>query len=191
VTSKSPKYTNTILLTNSATIHAKCFRGGKAVSGTATQAFKKADPQPAAQPGSVKPGLNYLYYEGNWDVVPDFSQLTAVSGGVIDNINILPRKSKEYYGLSFSGYIDIPGDDVYGFSTDSDDGSNLWIDGVKVVNNDGLHASQKTEGIVALKKGMHPIRIDYFNKTGGEGLTVFIRSVSMKSQEIPAAMLSH
>jgi len=41
------------------------------------------------------------------------------------------------------------------FSTASDDGSKLWIDDKKVVNNMGLHGRRVRKGTVTLDEGFH------------------------------------
>jgi hypothetical protein len=80
---------------------------------------------------------------------------------------------------------------MYAFYTNSDDGSALWIDGKKLVDNDGLHGSKEIESDIGLMKGYHEIRIDYFNKTGSDGLTVSLRSTTLTKQAIPGSILFH
>lgn len=135
------------------------------------------------------PGIRYSYYEGNWDSIPDFKLLKPVKEGNLDNFSLGPKASKEYYGFSFNGHILIPSDDIYVFYIDSDDGSILWIDGKKVVDNDGLHSMKEVGSEVPLAKGYHEMRVEYFNKTGDNGLRVSIHSPGMKKQPIPAGMI--
>jgi len=54
----------------------------------------------------------------------------------------------------------------YQFALLSDDGSKLYIDGRKVIDNDGLHPSQALFGSVTLSGGVHSIRISYFQGPG-------------------------
>jgi len=188
---KSPLYSHPLVLKRSAAISARCFRNGKPVSGINTMIFRKIAAIPAVKIGKIVPGISYAYYEGNWDSIPDFEKLKPMKEGIQDNFSLDPKTVKEYYGFSFKGYIAVPANDMYAFSTDSDDGSNLWIDGKKVVDNDGLHGGKEVEAAIALMKGYHEIRVDYFNKTGSDGITVSIRSTSLKKQPIPARMLFH
>jgi alpha-L-fucosidase len=187
----APLYTGPVLLRKSVTIAARCYRDGKPVSGISTRIYRKVGPIPGVRVVNPVPGIKYSYYEGNWDSIPDFQQLNPVKEGNLDNFSLDLKTVKEYYGFSFKGYIAIPSNDIYAFSTNSDDGSTLWIDGEKVVDNDGLHAATEVESTIALAKGYHEIRVDYFNKTGDDGLTVSIRSTSMKKQMIPSKMLAH
>ena len=51
---------------------------------------------------------------------------------------------------------------VYEFQLNSDDGSELWIAGTRVVDNGGLHPEQKAQGQIALDIGRHPIQVKFF-----------------------------
>lgn len=57
-------------------------------------------------------------------------------------------------------WVEAPG--KYWFSLDSDDGSLLYIDGHRIVNNDGVHMVQSAEGHAELSKGMHSMRVPYY-----------------------------
>jgi hypothetical protein len=46
----------------------------------------------------------------------------------------------------------------------------------RVIDNDGVHARTTIHGSIALKPGFHPIRIEYFQGTGGEALELAIRT---------------
>jgi len=48
------------------------------------------------------------------------------------------------------------------FRLASDDGSLLWIDGKFLVNNDGVHTVTSKSNTVTLDKGLHKIRVFYF-----------------------------
>ena len=191
VNENSLLYTHPILLEKSVMVAARCYRNGKPVSGVSTKIIRKVDGNPAVKVEKPLSGIAYNYYEGNWDSVPDFKKQKPLKEGELDNFSLNPKSAKEFYGFSFKGFIKVPANDMYGFYTNSDDGSTLWIDGKKVVDNDGLHAANEVESVVALAKGFHEIRVDYFNKTGSDGLTVSIRSNSMKKQVIPSNMLFH
>lgn len=87
-----------------------------------------------------------------------------------------------YYAMEFTGYINIPDDGVYTFSTKSDDGSRLWIGGTLLVDNDGLHGP-KLEGSpkIRLRKGLHPITIEFMQGLGTQELEVKWSGVTLQS----------
>ena len=59
---------------------------------------------------------------------------------------------------------------MYVFLLRSDDGSDPWIDGVRVIDNDGLHGSLEKQGHAALAESVHEILVRWFNKTGAADL---------------------
>lgn len=48
----------------------------------------------------------------------------------------------------------------------------LYIDGEQIVDNDGGHSGRRAEGKVALEKGLHEIRVLYFENYMGQELEV-------------------
>ncbi len=55
---------------------------------------------------------------------------------------------------------------TYTFDLGSDDGSRLYVDGVEVVENDGLHAFRTRSGTVNLTEGQHEVVIIFFERGG-------------------------
>ncbi|HEX9512010.1 MAG TPA: PA14 domain-containing protein [Puia sp.] len=93
------------------------------------------------------------------------------------------------FALQFNGYINIATAGTYTFYTSSDDGSNLYLDGTLLVNNDGIHATQEKSGTVTLTAGSHPIQTNYFQQGGGQSLTVSYAALGISKQAIPASVL--
>ena len=137
----------------------------------------------------LSPGIQYAYYEGDWDSLPDFSKLSPVKSGELANFDFSPRNEEEHFGFQYTGFIKIPADDVYDFYTDSDDGSQLFIDDQLIVDNDGLHSMHEEQGVIALAKGFHPIRVTFFEKTGGDGLKVYWKAIGMEKDTVPDGVL--
>ncbi len=185
----SPVANGKIALTATTIVSARCFREGQAVSGTVQAKFTKVTPQPSVKVDKLAGGVRYAYYEGDWNLLPDFKSLKAAAGGTLAAFDLSPRKKAEYFGFEYTGYIRIPEDEVYAFFTDSDDGSRLYIGDALVVDNDGLHGAQEKRGTVALEAGIHPIRVTYFNKTGGLDLKIHLASTKLQKQLIPAGIL--
>ena len=140
-------------------------------------------------PANTVNGLDYKYYEGTWNSLPDFASLTAVKSGTASGFDLSVRNQNDYFGAVFSGYVDVPTDGEYTFYTSSDDGSQLYIGSTLVVNNDGLHGIQERSGKIGLKAGKHTIRVSFFEKTGGESLSVQYASSTITKKTIPASAL--
>jgi signal transduction histidine kinase len=78
---------------------------------------------------NIVQGLNYRYYEGTnyWTSLPDFSQLTSVKTGTVTNFDVSVISQSNNVGLEFTGYLELPHEGLYTFTTLSDDGSRLFI----------------------------------------------------------------
>jgi alpha-L-fucosidase len=187
--SSSPRITGPLRLQETATVSARAFRDGRPVSETATQTFTKVAPRPAEKVAGVVPGLRYAYFEGEWDRLPDFSALTPQRTGTLANFSFAPRAREERFAFEYTGYVRVPADGVYAFYTDSDDGSRLYIGDTLVVDNDGLHGMREARGVVALAEGLHPLRVTFFEKTGGDGLTVSFQGPHVPKRPIPDSAL--
>lgn len=185
----SPLAEGSLLLKETMVVSARCFRNGRPVSGTVQKRFRKIIPRKPVENIGFEKGIQYKYYEGKWDVIPDFRSLKPVKQGFLTNFKFTPRKNDEYFGFEYSGYIHVSTDGVYGFFTDSDDGSRLYIGDQLVVDNDGLHGLKEVEGVIALAAGYHPIRVEFFEKTGGDDLFVRYRGFGLEKQEIPDEVL--
>jgi hypothetical protein len=125
-------------------------------------------------------GLEWALYQGSWSFLPEFGSLRPSVNGVWHGPELAAYREVEAYatmvdkiGLRFIGYIDIPVEGVYKFETTSDDGSRMWIDDVLAVDNDGGHGMRFRSGQVALREGLHKVRVDYFQGSGGNGLEVW------------------
>lgn len=61
------------------------------------------------------------------------------------------------------------------FTMESDDGSQLYVNGVKVVDNGGAHAMTVKSGNVSLPVGIHEMRLLYFEGSGPKGLNLKVQ----------------
>ena len=178
-------------LVETTEISARCFRGPKAVSPIETKTFKKVKPRPSEKSLTADSGITYSYFEGNWDELPAFKTLHPVKKGLVSNFSLSSHERPQYFGFQFDGLIEIPRDGVYTFYTESDDGSRLFIGSTLVVNNDGLHGTIQKKGVIALAKGFQPLKVEFFQKTGGTALNVLLEGPEFKRQAIPDTLLFH
>ena len=163
-------YEAPVILTESGVLKAKAFKEGLSPSKTTVINAVKAEMMP---PVKVKPslnGVNYRYYEGNITHTSQIGQAALVSEGVLPEPSLDFVTIEDHYGIVFNGYIDVPQTGVWEFATTTDDGSVLYIDNMKVVDNDGGHSAITAVGKVALEKGMHSFRFLYFEDYEGQEL---------------------
>ena len=148
-------------------------------------------PRPAERITGSTPGIHYAYYLGDWELLPDFAALSPESKGTMEKFDLSPSNQKEHFGIRFKGYITVPEDGLYRFYVASDDGSRLYIGDELVVDSDGLHRSIEVMGRIILEKGIHPIRVDYFQRTGSMDFEVTYSGPGIEKQPIPKGLLSH
>lgn len=140
----------------------------------------------------LKPGLQYSYYEGVWDSVPDFSKLTPMKQGTTEKLDLNFAVKKDSFGVKFEGYLHIPKKDLYDLWITSDDGSKVYLDNQLLFDNDGLHsADNPVVKLVPLDAGFYQLRIEYFQKTGDKSVTLgwVTGKKTLQAQPIPKEML--
>jgi len=116
---------------------------------------------------------NYYTYTGSWSNLPNLNNLTPVLTGTSNNFSLTPTIQSTNFAFAWNGYIFIPYAGTYTFYTNSDDGSQLFINNTLVVNNDGLHgATEKSGNYTFSQSGWYPITVWYYQQTGGYSLTV-------------------
>ncbi len=135
-------------------------------------------------------GLSYSYYEGKWSQLPDFSRLEPKKQGTISGFSLEPRDRQDFFAFVYEGYITVPTAGTYTFYANSDDGSQLFINGKMVVDNDGGHSARERSGSVYLSAGKHPIKVSYFEGWGDNVLEVSYQGPGIEKQIIPASVLS-
>jgi hypothetical protein len=88
-------------------------------------------------------------------------------------VSDIPRfRAMDRYVMRFRGTIAVPAQGTYRFRTISDDGSMLYVDRHRVVDNDGLHGRRSKDGSVVLSKGKHSLTITFFENGGSSMLEV-------------------
>ncbi len=184
-TAKSKEIGTGATITQSCTVKVRAFRGEKSVSPVGSRAFKKVECRQGINIFTSKPGLWAEYYEGDWDKLPDFSKLEPKRRAVASAFDRKPRDREDKWAFQYRGYITVPKDGLYRFTTNSDDGSRLWIADELVVDNDGLHSAAEKSGVIALAAGLHQFTCGMFEKTGGQELQVFYEGPGIERKEIP------
>lgn len=144
-------------------------------------------------------GLNYKYYHGSFNNLPNFNNLTPVKTGVTDTVNAGAgiRTQNDNFAFLWEGLIYIPVSGNWTFETYSDDGSKLYIDvpysfnATALVNNDGAHSAQSRTGTTYLTAGYHSIAISYAEIGGDEVMTLYwSNNVGLSRELIPKNFFS-
>ena len=181
-TERSPLYDQPFETDKYAVVTARAFKEGMAPSFRRTAVVDVSDPRVN--------GLNYAYYEGKWDALPDFSRLKSVKKGSILGFDFSKIKRRpDHFGVVFNGFLRIPSDGDYTFSVASDDGSRLVIDGRTVAVNDSVHGMTEKSGIAKLTAGKHPVRIEFFDALNIDALALSMQGPGLPRQPVPASFL--
>ena len=139
---------------------------------------------------AYSPGLAYDYFEGTWEKLPPFETMIPLGSGNVPNVDLSPALAEDYFGFRFFGEIRIFTPGTYNFYTASDDGSMLYIDGERVVDNDGAHATIEQGGVIELDTGWHQIEVLYFEIAGGASLEVSYEGAGLGKSVIPDSILA-
>jgi PKD repeat protein/FlaG/FlaF family flagellin (archaellin) len=164
-------------------------QGSSGRSDTTTETVTVEDLREPDSPGSPEPGLEYEYYEGYWNSLPNFEGETPVDSGDISNFDISGRQQDDEFAFRYTGYVEVPEDGQYTFWTGSDDGSRLTIGDEVVVDNDGTHPYEEESGTIDLEAGTHRITVTFFERTGHESLSVFWAGPSFGREPVPDSAL--
>lgn len=158
-------------------------------SGLNSEEAQTMDYLPAMKAAPGKQGVSYTYYEGKCKRVADIASCRVAKKGTMENISIKEAAVTDHFAYSFRTLIQIPEKGVYRFYTFSDDGSMLYIDGKLVVDNDGGHSARRSEGKIALEKGLHELHVLYFEDYMGQELEVGYSGRNILETPLPDSML--
>lgn len=104
--------------------------------------------------------------------LPKFEKLKPIGTIYATKLNIPSREFTEgfpgvtdrveWFAIDYTGrfWVEKPGE--YRFALTSDDGSKLYIDDQIVIDNDGLHTARRLEWKAMLSRGVHRLRVSYF-----------------------------
>ncbi len=99
----------------------------------------------------------------------DFDALPTVTGTVSKLATRYSEESfweggpEDNFAARYTGLLNIKSGGTYTFFLTSDDGSALYINGERVINNDGMHGDIELRVALDLGAGMHDIEIRYFD----------------------------
>ena len=185
---KSTKYTNPIEFTETTTLNTIAYRGDNA-SEIKTASIEK---QIYLQPVNVTPNtgaLNRWVGEKIFKVVDAIKLPNRARFKIVNEINLTGYENGDHVSMIFKGYFMAEEDGLYEFATKSDDGSLLYIGDKLVVDNGGNHSAIMRDGMVALKKGWHPLMVKFHEATGGSELTVWYKSPNREKQILKGSVI--
>lgn len=166
-TASSTLYTGEINVTETTNFKLRTFRADGSGCDVVSTSYIKEAYAPADETANPQnSGLTATWYDFRGNKCDDITNATMKGEYSIETVSI-PAEVKGNIGLVIKGYIQIPEDGIYTLALNSDDGSMLTIDGKLAIENDGPHSPREIISQKALRKGLHPIEVRYFDNNGG------------------------
>jgi hypothetical protein len=106
--------------------------------------------------------------------IPDFWNLEPIGSVYANTLNVVDQDANgsvgipgvshatKWFGVDYYGEFFIAKPGEYKFDLESDDGSRLEIDDLKIIDNDDLHQAQSKTGKINLAAGRHTIHVPFF-----------------------------
>ncbi len=157
-----------------------------------------AAPTPVAVPGHAS-GLEYRYYEGAWEAMPDAMVAVSFKTGITPRFDLAAADRKVGYAFDYRGRLRIEQAGDYTFYTTSDAGSRLKVAGKTVVDNDcsriafGFPSPHEAKGTIALKQGLQDVSLVFYTDrfTPEPFLKVEYKGPGIARQVVPDEVLYH
>lgn len=108
----------------------------------------------------------------NTEKLPRLDRMKPVGMIYTNTLNVWPQafdegfpgitERFEWFGIDYTGrfWVEAPGQ--YRFSLLSDDGAKLSINDKELIDNDGTHAPSALSASASLSRGVHTIRVSYY-----------------------------
>ncbi len=129
-----------------------------------------------SNPSSVVTQMAGLFYQHSTGFVETLDSVNwdiAEFTGVVLDFTLEPKTQDDYFNFRFDGFLYIEQGGTYQFRTISDDGSRLYLDGQRIINNDGIHDINAVESNNRqLQAGAHRITVDFFDYIETDSLGV-------------------
>jgi hypothetical protein len=191
-TEKSTLYTKPFAISKPCVLKIRSFVEGIAPSHIVTVEFKQIAMLEAVSASGLQPGVKYLYREGKGvKSARDQQGAPVIETGVMSTFNVDAIKDQRAFGYNFSGYINMPETGVYTFWLEANDGAILYLNERLVIDNDGGHRAQVLDSKIGLKKGWHPIKVDYCQAGLAKSLVLQWEGPGVDKQQVPAEVLFH
>jgi hypothetical protein len=144
-------------------------------------------------------GVHVTYFSGKnsgWNHIPVFQNLQTNSQWnsyefELNREQVISKldPSNSTFGCILESNLQIDHSGAYTFFLRSDDGSKVYIDNKEIINNDGDHGVIEKNSSVQLNEGLHRIKVEYYNGSGGFWLNLFYKGPGIPKQIVPANKL--
>lgn len=174
--SKQVAYIQPLAIDKSTALVFQLKNNKNEISGGEHRNFEKIEFKQPVIVANPEPGLKYRYYENEWETFPDFTNLSAVKNGLTKDFEVSELANREdNWALVYTGFIKINEDNLYIFRVNADEGCRFYINN-ELICDEATKLFGEHVGVAALKKGFHPVRIEFFEKQGNQRLRFYVKN---------------
>ncbi len=164
-TPASTVYTEPLTFKETTTLKIRSVLPSGKMSPTRTITVEKQALAPAKTVENAKNGLNMKMAYGYYLNTAELMKATEWQEKTIEKLGDIRSQEPswenmrgvKYYGAIATGYVNIPEDGVYYFSSDLEE---VWIDGKMLINNGGkVKRFSNHDSSAALSKGLHELKV--------------------------------
>ena len=170
-TEGSPLYSGPFKVGHSCIIKARAFKEGMDPSQVNYVAAHKGYYYPVTGMEGMRQGCRYTFHMANFKFVNQINADPEEDSGVMAFPSIADSPAEDHFAYNFFGYIYVPEDGTWEFSLTCDEGSELWIEGERIVSAEGGKLPVTSTGSIPLQKGLHPFKLLYFDDEGPQELS--------------------
>ena len=101
-----------------------------------------------------------------------------------------PDGQQDNFSVRWTGQVQPKFTDTYTFTTVSDDGIRMWVNGQEIINDWTYHGPTSDSGTIALQAGQrYDIKVEFFQGGGGADAHLYWSSGCQTSQIVPTSQL--
>jgi hypothetical protein len=94
------------------------------------------------------------------------------------------------FSVRWTGQVQAATSEAYTFSTVSDDGVRLWVNGKQLVNQWNNHPPRTDRGVITLEAGKrYDVKLEYYQNYGGSVAQLWWNTATIKGAVIPQSQL--
>ncbi len=189
-TINSPKYDQPVTFSKKTLIRAKTFwkRNGKEITSKETSAELIIPELIESVSAEVEPGIERNFYKVKFRDMPDFNSFKPDNKKIVNQIDLESIEDKGKFAVHFKGYLNIKEDGLYTIFNQSGGESYLYLHDKKILTNEN---SSEKKVVLGLKKGLHPIVVNYKIWRGNPNLNLQIEGPGIEKEVIEKTMLKH
>lgn len=161
----STQYTEPIKVTETTTLKIRTVLPSGKMSPVRNITVEKQALAPAKVVEKTTPGLKMKMADGTFFKASELNKATEWKEMTVKSLRDIrsqvesteSMRGVKQYGAIATGYVDIPEDGVYYFTTNNDE---VWINGKLLISNEGeVKRFSRNDKSVALAKGLHELKV--------------------------------